>query len=220
MYQTMPQTSWAISLFPIVILFGIMTLFILAVIYKRYLASSFGKGLLVSFIAIIACFAAILTPILLITYADQQHQVVKLTTSLVLVNYIPRGLLFLFAVPFAFKMFDKWINNRLTDQESIPGVDGVRAWLGAGNVICIIGIAFCAWKGYESSFWLTLFILLALTIAYPIINLLSHRGTAPREDLSRARDKILQMLEEGKISSAESAELLKALGERDEQKDQ
>jgi hypothetical protein len=54
-----------------------------------------------------------------------------------------------------------------------------------------------------------------LLLAYPLLNLASHPArpapAGPVEDLSGEREKVLQLLEAGKINAVESAELLNAL---------
>jgi hypothetical protein len=55
-----------------------------------------------------------------------------------------------------------------------------------------------------------------LLLAYPLLNMGSQSTrpmtVSPAEDLSKEREKVLQLLEAGKISAVESAELLNALG--------
>ncbi|MEW6239022.1 MAG: hypothetical protein AB1656_26880 [Candidatus Omnitrophota bacterium] len=125
-----------------------------------------------------------------------------------------RGIIFFFAIPLAIKLYDKWINARLTPDEKLPGIDGVRAWLTPGNLICCLGTAYCSWQGYQTNFWGVLVPLLCALIAYPALNIYSQKSVSkpsPTEDLSQAREKIFQLLENGKITAQESVELLKAL---------
>ena len=124
-------------------------------------------------------------------------------------------LLPLLAVPFIAKLYGKWIGGHLTEAEKLPGIDGVRAWLGVGNVICAGLIPICVWQvfGYSPiGIWALTF---GLLLAYPLLNLASQSAqpepAAAAEDLSKEREKVLQLLEAGKISPVESAELLNAL---------
>jgi hypothetical protein len=121
----------------------------------------------------------------------------------------------LLAVPFVIRLYRKWIGGQLTEVEKLPGVDGVRAWLGVGNVICASLIPICIWLvfGYSPiGIWALTF---GALLAYPLLNMASDSAqptpAAPAEDLSKEREKVLQLLETGKISAADSAELLNAL---------
>jgi SHOCT-like protein len=115
----------------------------------------------------------------------------------------------LLAIPFAVRIYRKLIGGQLTEPEKLPGMDGVRAWLTPGNLICAILIPICA--SVPQMFILTFGSLLI----YPVLNMLSTAvqpaPVVPPEDLSSEREKVLQLLEAGKISAVESAELLNAL---------
>ncbi len=124
-----------------------------------------------------------------------------------------------FALPFVVKMYRGWVGGRLTDAERQPDGAGLRAWLGRGNIICTLGTSVCAWAAFDSSFWGILLLMLIAGVAYPLINmLLQLQGAAPAilpptENLSSERERVLRLLEEGKITAEESAELLGALGD-------
>ena len=128
------------------------------------------------------------------------------------------GLTAVFAVPLAIRLYGKCVGGHLSDREKLPSAEGVRAWLCAGNIIPALLIALCAWLGYDYSFWGVLALTLGLVLAYPIFNMLSHpaapqQAPSPGPDLSPERERVLRMLEEGKITAEEGAELLSALGE-------
>ena len=125
------------------------------------------------------------------------------------------ALLPLLALPFLARLYRKWIGGHLTDAEKLPGIDGVRAWLGVGNVICAGLIPICVWQVFDYSpigFWALTF---GALLVYPLLNMASDSAqpapVVPVEDLSSEREKVLQLLETGKISAADSAELLNAL---------
>lgn len=123
-------------------------------------------------------------------------------------------LLCLLAVPFSVKLYRKIIGGHLTDTEKLTGYAGVRAWLGGGNFVCAVLIPFCAWQGMQVSL-LSMFVLtFGLLLAYPLLNttMASPEPVLPAADLSNEREKVLQLLEVGKITADESAELLNALG--------
>lgn len=127
------------------------------------------------------------------------------------------GAIVLWVVPFAVRFFNKWTGKNLTDAEKTPSGQGIRTWLGAGNVTLAVLISLCAWQGYDYSFWAILALTIGLVIAYPLINMIA-KGTLPEAptpsvDLSAERQRVLKLLEEGKITAEESAELLSALGQ-------
>ena len=123
----------------------------------------------------------------------------------------------LLAVPFVVRLYRKWIGGHLTEAEKLPGMDGVRAWLGVGNFICAILIPICAWQAFGVSLPAMFALTFGLLLAYPVFNLASAvpqpAPAASVEDLSSEREKVLQLLEAGKVTADESAELLNALGQ-------
>ncbi len=124
-------------------------------------------------------------------------------------------LLPLFAVPLALKLYFKWLGRETTPEENAFGSAGVAAWLRGGNVVCCAGIALCAWQGFGQPLWGMLGLTVAIILAYPLLH--TFMQTSPptasnTEDLSSERERVLKLLEEGKITAAESAELLGALG--------
>lgn len=123
----------------------------------------------------------------------------------------------LLAVPFAVRLYRKWIGGQLTDSEKLPGMDGVRAWLTPGNLICATLIPICAWQVFQVSLPAMFMLTFGLLLAYPAFNLASAvpqtAPAGPTVDLSGEREKVLQLLEAGKITADESAELLNALGQ-------
>ena len=125
-------------------------------------------------------------------------------------------LLWLLVVPFATKLYRKWIGGHLTEAEKLPGIEGVRAWLGVGNLVCAALIPFCLWAVFGYSPLGMLPLTFGLLLAYPLLNMASHPAEpappVPVEDLSSEREKVLHLLEAGKITAVESAELLNALG--------
>jgi hypothetical protein len=125
-------------------------------------------------------------------------------------------LLPLLTVPFAVRLYRKWIGGHLTEAEKLPGIDGVRAWLGVGNIICAALIPICLWQVFGYSPFAIAALTFGLLLAYPLLNMASQSAqpapVAPTEDLSSEREKVLQLLEAGKVSAVESAELLNALG--------
>ena len=127
------------------------------------------------------------------------------------------GLLVVFAVPLIVRLHSKWVGRNLTDDEKLPTVQGVRAWLGGGNVALALLVSLCAWLGHGYSLWGVLALCTGLVLAYPVFNILASGAepapAAAPPDLSSERQRVLRLLEEGKIAADEGAELLSALGQ-------
>ena len=124
-------------------------------------------------------------------------------------------LLPLLAVPFIARLYHKWIGAHLTVAEKLPGIDGMRAWLTSGNVFCAVLIPVCISINFGYSPLAMGSLTFGLLLAYPLLNFAASQSqpgpAVPAEDLSREREKVLQLLEAGKITALESAELLNAL---------
>jgi hypothetical protein len=116
---------------------------------------------------------------------------------------------------FLLRLYRRWMSDQLTEAERSPDGRGMRAWLSAGDVLSAVLIALLGWIGFGVSFWTLFTFLLLAIIAYPVLNIVRQPGPppVPREDISPERERVLRMLEEGKITAEESAELLNALGQ-------
>jgi hypothetical protein len=123
----------------------------------------------------------------------------------------------LLGLPFLVRLHRKWIGGQVTEAEKLPGIDGVRAWLGAGNIICATLLAICLTNLFDLRFLAALALTFGLLLIYPFLKTATHAAplapAAPPEDLSNEREKVLQLLESGRITADESAELLNALGQ-------
>lgn len=134
---------------------------------------------------------------------------------------VPLGcmLLVLSGLAMAVKLYCKWLHRELNEDEDAIGNRAFRAWFGPLNLICCLGIALGAWAGYDCSFWATLMVTLLALAVHPALRMLSQTAPAPLAtmppppDLSSERERVLRLLESGKITAAESAQLLSALGE-------
>ena len=127
---------------------------------------------------------------------------------------ISRALLILFLVPFIVRLFQKWIGGKRTEQEQASGAAGFRAWILSGNLVCCVFIPLFAWLGFGYSFWGLLALTMGLVLAYPVSIMIISGDESPRyDDISDEREKVLSLLEQGKITPEESSALLNALGE-------
>ncbi len=126
------------------------------------------------------------------------------------------GMVVMLAVPFAGRLYQKWLGGKMTEQERAPGTAGLRAWLRPVNLLLCGLISVCAWQGLGYSFWAVLAVTVGALAAAPLIRMLLQAEPAqasPKPDLSPEREKILKLLEEGKVNSEEAGELLRALEE-------
>jgi hypothetical protein len=118
------------------------------------------------------------------------------------------------------KLYEKWLNGRTSEAERQRGAAGVRAWLNGANVVLILGIAICARVSEYGNLSLVALLLMtaAVVLAYPMVTTMTSAdavsGTAAvvAADLTPERERVLRMLEEGKVTAEEAAELLSALG--------
>ena len=127
------------------------------------------------------------------------------------------GLLVLAGVPLAVKLYRSWIGGHVTEQEKATGTAGVRAWLAPVNLLLALVASISAMEGFGYSFWGVFSLALLALLAYPGLSLLSQAepSALPVEtsaNLTAEREKVLALLEAGKITAEESAELLNALG--------
>ncbi len=209
----MPNSSVPLfipALIPIILLFG---MFAAAawIFYRRYTGLSGGQSALLCLLAVglavvTVGFPAVSPIVQHYSGNPDEKPFLKLSSFI---------LLWLLVVPFGVKLYRKWIGGHLTEAEKLPGLDGVRAWLGVGNVICAALIPLCVWAISGFSPFAIMALTFGLLLAYPLLNMASDSAhpapTVPTEDLSKEREKVLQLLETGKISADESAELLNAL---------
>jgi hypothetical protein len=123
------------------------------------------------------------------------------------------GLLTALTLVFLIHLHSKWVAGRLGEAEKKPGLDGIRAWLSADNVVCVILISLLTWLSFDySPFGVALLGLLAL-VAYPAMKSASAppQSLPSPESTVTERQRVLNMLDSGKITASEGAELLSAL---------
>lgn len=146
-----------------------------------------------------------------------------------ILSVIAAGLAFPLLVALVLRLWGRWIGDNMTAEERLPGAAGLRAWFSASNVTVGILLIVCAWWGHDISPMLSGVIVGGVLAAQPLLGLgasatdstpastqgpgLASVPRPPAEDLSVEREKIVSMLEAGKLTPEESAELLQALGE-------
>lgn len=126
------------------------------------------------------------------------------------------GLFWVLLIPFCARLYLKWIQGEMTEPEKREGTEGMRAWLSTEHVFWILAIAFCGWQGYAFPIWWGLLLGLVALELWPVGMHLLRTEPVPAErpvpeDTSLERERVLRLLEQGKITASESAELLNAL---------
>ncbi len=126
------------------------------------------------------------------------------------------GLLTSILLLFAIKLYSKWIAGTTNELEKRENLDGIRAWLGAANVSTVAILAILAWLAFDyPPLGIGLLGLLVLLIYPGIRSASAHaraQAPAPAADPNAPeRQRVLNMLDNGKITAAECAELLAAL---------
>lgn len=201
--------TWAIgALLPLVlIVLG------LAFYYVRYSAIPRERALALWAATVLA------TGLWVILYLIRSNGRTFLNEEEAVLTFSAMVLCILVAVPFLVRLWSKWVQGNLTEAERSPGAAGWRAWFSGGNIIVALIISFLAWQGFQISLPLMLFATLGALAMYPAILSASETSGSATDHPSRMddsladeREKILSMLENGKITAAESAELLNALG--------
>jgi hypothetical protein len=138
--------------------------------------------------------------------------------EMLLLNLACTAFLIIFAVPLGIKLYRAWIGIQVSPEEKAPGSIGVRAWLTPANLIISAIIAACAAGAYDYQFLAVLVLLVGCLLIQPIINTASDPASAPalaaapEPTLTAEREKVLSLLENGRITAEESADLLNALG--------
>lgn len=120
-----------------------------------------------------------------------------------------------FLTAFVLRLWGRWVGEKATAEEHQPGLPGVRAWFSTANVLVGLILVLTLWYGFDFPPLLIAVVIAAALAAYPLLRMEST-AIAPApvpDDLSAEREKILAMLEAGKLTPDESAELLQALRE-------
>jgi hypothetical protein len=129
-------------------------------------------------------------------------------------------LFYVFAVAFVVRLCRAWFFDDLREGEELAGGQGARVWLSGGNLVCAIAITLFGAYGFGySPFALGLITFLAI-VARPLLAAgvaASPATTAAPSDPQRAagegeRERVLRLLEEGKVDADGAADLLNALG--------
>lgn len=136
--------------------------------------------------------------------------------EIALLTLVSSALLIILAVPLGIKLYRAWTGIRISPEEQAPGKTGVRAWLTPGNLIVSALVAACAAGAYGYQFLGVFALLVGCLLVQPLVNTAGVPAeappAAPEPALTAEREKVLSLLENGRITAEESADLLNALG--------
>ena len=195
-----------ISILLVLTVFLVVGCVALFTFYRRYYERE--KAFLISFATLFCTIGSVLW-----RYYTLKHYLV--TPYPITLPLLALGLLVPITIAFLSKLHSKWVEGHLTELEKAPGREGIRAWLSTGNIVFILSIALLSYLAFNISFFVMIVILFATLLAYPLLNSPQKNAAAPTqrqsEDVSVERERILRMLENGKISPEESTDLLNAL---------
>jgi hypothetical protein len=127
------------------------------------------------------------------------------------------ALLILFGTVFCIRLYRKWLDGQATENERASGAIGIRAWLSPANLAVSGVITLAAWQALDWSPFLTVALCLGLLLLWPALHgqaaapVASVPPASPAPGTATEREKVLALLEAGKITADESAELLHAL---------
>jgi hypothetical protein len=126
------------------------------------------------------------------------------------------------AIALLMKLYRAAVLGKATPAENAPGIAGVRAWLSPLNVSMVICVAIGAYLALDYDYIGVFIAGLCVLLAYPLVNTMmqqSPRTSAPGESASpqqvsaEERQRILALVEAGKITAEDGAELLTALAQ-------
>ena len=129
-------------------------------------------------------------------------------------------LFYVFALALVVRLCRAWFFDELREGEELTGGEGARVWLRGGNLVCAIAITLFGAYGFGySPFALALIAFLAIVarpllaagVAAPPATITASAGTQ-QTGSEGERERVLRLLEEGKIDADGAADLLNALG--------
>lgn len=124
----------------------------------------------------------------------------------------------LLAGPFIVRLWRKWVEGNLTEEERQPGSRGWRAWMAGRYVIYAALLALLASQAWDIPVLFSLLLFIGALAIYPLLAAVGQMPAAVQapapavRPISAEREKVMDLLAAGKITAEESAELLNALG--------
>lgn len=120
------------------------------------------------------------------------------------------------------KLYRVSVLDKATLEERTPGVAGIRAWLSPINVATIIAITVFANLSLNYDYAGVAIAGLCILLAYPLINTMMQHSLSPAASAdspsplkapAEERQRVLALVEAGKITAEDGAELLTALAQ-------
>lgn len=122
-----------------------------------------------------------------------------------------------FGIAVLVKLYRAAIMDRMSDDERRSGAAGLKAWLSPVNILTIVFLAISVAYIFQDYGLATFIIGLCALLAYPLIKTLfqpaSELPPPPPEASGDERQRVLALLEGGKITAEEAADLLSALAQ-------
>jgi hypothetical protein len=114
------------------------------------------------------------------------------------------------------KLYQAAVMNTITPHERTAGAAGLRAWLSIRNIVTVLLFAAAA-AVLDYNFFAALIFGAGVLLAYPLINTLMQSpataATPPPQAPAEERQRVLALVEAGKISAEDGAELVAALAQ-------
>jgi len=126
------------------------------------------------------------------------------------------------AIALLIKLYRAAVLGKATPGENAHGIAGIRAWLSPLNVIAVVCIAAGAYLALDYDYIGVFIAGLSVLLAYPLVNTMMQQSsssstpresTSPQQASSEERQRILALVEAGKITAEDGAELLTALAQ-------
>lgn len=203
------QNSIGVTIVPIFVLFAI--LFVPGLFwFRKYTGLKNDAAFLALLGSVIAC---------VVQVVSRMHSTRRLmnrdSEMQIVAGNFAAGILIVILAAFALRVWGRWIGDKATAEERLPGQPGVRAWFCTSNVVIGLFIVVCAWLGHDISLLFSALAVAGVLAAYPLLRMETPAaaGVPAPDAFTGEREKIVAMLEAGKITADECAELLQALSE-------
>jgi hypothetical protein len=142
---------------------------------------------------------------------DPQSQYVNVT-SILLCAYIAVNL----GLALILKVYSALVLQKSTEPERATGLPGVRAWLAPRNAITVVLFSIAATMAFDWNFFGVFLLGLSPLLIYPLVGSVARPtdfASPPAQAAPEERQRVLALVETGKITAEDGAELLGALAQ-------